>query len=408
MNEEILGLLGVSPEQMQEYQQRQSLAGLQALGTALMQAGAPRQGGRVSTLVGLGQAAPAFAQGRAQEMDTILKSLLQRRQVEQLAAEQQARQRQQTALEGLRTRMQPVTPQTALGMPGRVGPTPERAGMVGQTPQFGREDALRAAMNPDLPAPEREMLFKYAEATKPQESKLPSDVQEYQFAVSQGYQGTLLDYQRDLRKSGATQITNVVGGTKKLQEELGKGGSAILENSYNQAVAANETLSVIEDIRPMLSDGVFAGPLSQAPRLIAQVATSLGVTGKDTQETLKRTAATMQGLAKFELNAAAAMRGQGAITENERMLIQRAAGGRLDQFTVPEVLELLGAMEKTANFRIAQHGKNLDKVRATAKGDPNAEAIINLYTVDRASPAIAPQATPSAPRRFNPATGRVE
>jgi hypothetical protein len=74
MNEEILGLLGVSPEQMQEYQQRQSLAGLQALGTALMQAGAPRQGGRVSTLAGLGQAAPAFAQGRAQEMDTILKA----------------------------------------------------------------------------------------------------------------------------------------------------------------------------------------------------------------------------------------------------------------------------------------------------------------------------------------------
>lgn len=249
MNEEILGLLGVSPEQIQQFQQQQSLAGLGAFGTALMQAGAPQAGGRTSTLAGFGQAAPAFQQGRAQEMDNILRGLLQRRQVEQMGAEQRAKQRQQTALEGLRTQMQPVTPGTALGMPGRIGPTQGRADMIGQTPAFTRDDALRAAMNPDLPAPEREMLFKYADTLQP---KVPEAIRTLEILATRP---DLADFDRQRKLAGAP--------TSKITIDMGKTFGATLdktmENTFDVGQKARAALPAVESMKSLIDEGVRTG-----------------------------------------------------------------------------------------------------------------------------------------------------
>jgi hypothetical protein len=173
-----------------------------------------------------------------------------------------------------------------------------------------------------------------------------------------------------------------------------------------QAQEAQSTIQNINELRPILAEGVFAGPLSAAPRAVAQIASSLGVTGKDTKELLERTAVAMQGLAKFELSAAAAMRGQGAITENERMLIQRAAGGRLDQFTAPEVQALLTAMEKTANYRIGSHNRQLDVLRKS--GSPEVRDLLPFYELGPMNVAPVPTAPTGGVRKFNPKTGKVE
>jgi hypothetical protein len=137
---------------------------------------------------------------------------------------------------------------------------------------------------------------------------------------------------------------------------------------------------------------------------VAQIASSLGVTGKDTKELLERTAVAMQGLAKFELSAAAAMRGQGAITENERMLIQRAAGGRLDQFTAPEVQALLTAMEKTANYRIGSHNRQLDVLRKS--GSPEVRDLLPFYELSPMN--VAPTPAAGGIKKYNPKTGKAE
>lgn len=83
----------------------------------------------------------------------------------------------------------------------------------------------------------------------------------------------------------------------------------------------------------------------------------------------------MQSLAGFELEAAAAMKGQGTITENERLLIQRAAAGRIGDFTSDEINTLLNAMEKTSQYKIDIHNNNL----STLKGIPEAQQFLPLY-----------------------------
>ena len=89
MNElELLSQLGLlTPEQRQQSEREARLQGLLSLGSALMQAG---QGGRrVSTLQGLGMAAPAYMQGQQRAFDQTLQDILKRTQLEDLLAKRQ-------------------------------------------------------------------------------------------------------------------------------------------------------------------------------------------------------------------------------------------------------------------------------------------------------------------------------
>jgi hypothetical protein len=62
-----------------------------------------------------------------------------------------------------------------------------------------------------------------AAAQKPAEPKLTDDQREYNMAVEQGYKGTIVDYQQDLRKSGATNVSVGPNG-----EEYGDPGAGLV------------------------------------------------------------------------------------------------------------------------------------------------------------------------------------
>lgn len=205
------------------------------------------------------------------------------------------------------------------------------------------------------------------------------------------------------RRAGAPTV-NV--GDKSFTTELGKGVATSVETTFNNAQAAQGTLSTINNIRPLIKAGVYAGPLSSDVRTINQLSSSLGISSGTTDEKLARTAEAMQGLAQLEMNAAAAMKGQGQITENERALIARAAAGNLKDFTQKEVLTLLDAMEKTSKSKIKTHEKNLNLLRKR----PDTAQLADFYALESptAPAAPAPAATGNRFGKFNPSTGKVE
>lgn len=157
------------------------------------------------------------------------------------------------------------------------------------------------------------------------------------------------------RKAGATVIDM---GSREMEKEFAKGVVEDTRASFQQAKSALGTIKTINTLKPILSAGVYEGVFAGAPRAIDQFATALGVSGKDTQEKLQRTAVAMQRLASLELQAAEAMKGQGAITENERALIARAAGGNLRDFTATEIQSLLNALDTVARAKVDAHQSN--------------------------------------------------
>lgn len=402
-NTTLAGLLGAEA-QAQAEQRGQNAAllnfGLNALLRSQGQPGQPRpELGQILAASGI----PAVS-AYQQSFDKTLTDALRATQLKQVMEQQQRQQAFRTAAQGAVTRQPTV--QDVLRQQTNIEPEAlegmSMQEVIAQAPKSGvsvDRDRLLSAIAEFAPE-------KYLELTQPKATDQPTSIREYQFAVGQGFKGTFQEFITEQKKAGAPSTTITLPGDKKMAEVLGAKGAERLDTSLTQAQEAQSTIQNINELRPILAEGVFAGPLSAAPRAVAQIASSLGITGKDTKELLDRTAVAMQGLAKFELSAAAAMRGQGAITENERVLIQRAAGGRLDQFTAPEVQSLLTAMEKTANYRIASHNRQLDVLRKS--GSPEVRDLVPFYELGPMNVAPVPAAPTGGVRRFNPKTGKVE
>jgi hypothetical protein len=98
MNEELLGLLGATPEQIAQARRQSGFEELALLGQALSAAGAPAPRG-TSTLQRLGQAGQAYTQAPRQTMDTLLQDLLRRQQVQEMQRAQAQRVAQQQAMQ---------------------------------------------------------------------------------------------------------------------------------------------------------------------------------------------------------------------------------------------------------------------------------------------------------------------
>lgn len=255
--EGLLGALGINPEDLR----RQSITqGLLSAGLQMLAASGPspvRQS--LGQIVAQGGLAGMQGMQQAEEsaIDRALKNLQLQSTLAQQRQAQEAAQRQSQAVAGLRAATQPVTAQTALSMPGRVGPTPERQAMVGQTPQMTRDQALQLALNPDLPKDMRESLFKYVETTAPKEPKAaPGVVGEFQAAKASGDipPNTTLEQFIAMKKPPAAVATAISGGkADTFGEEVKKLSARSFVEIENSGLAARRASTDINRLDNLLS-----------------------------------------------------------------------------------------------------------------------------------------------------------
>ncbi len=200
------------------------------------------------------------------------------------------------------------------------------------------------------------------------------------------------DYEIRKAGAGATRVSNnvAVNTEKSFLNELAGGLGKQVDASLAQARGASDSLRTIGQLSDILNSGkVMAGPATKPAMLLTQLGSQLGLAGKDANETLQKTRAAMQQMAQLELDAAAQMRGQGQITENERDIIRRAASGDISM-SLPELKTLTASLEKTARYRIERHNQNVQPLLA----NPNAGVLAPFLTVPSPpQPASQPAAT---------------
>ena len=256
MNEELLGLLGATPEQIAQAQQRSGLEELALLGQALSAAGAPAPRG-TSTLNRLGQAAGQFVQAPRTTMDTLLQDLLRKQQVQDMQRKREQQLRSEAARQQFAQQFAPMTPQTALAAPGRVGPTAARAGMIGQTPALDRNQLLAQVLNPDLPPDLREAAIEAFKVTAPAEPKAaPGDVGVYESAIQRGVipPDTTFEQFLTMRKPpGAT--VNVIPAETERQKGYGKFGVERNQAIFNAGQQAVQNIPKIDNTLNLLKEG---------------------------------------------------------------------------------------------------------------------------------------------------------
>jgi hypothetical protein len=201
--------------------------------------------------------------------------------------------------------------------------------------------------------------------------KTTSDINNYQFDVSQGYKGTFNDWLTGQNKSKASnQIVNTGKDLAGQVGDISKESRISAMGAVQTADAANRIINAVD------TNKIFQGVGANQRLTAAQIADGLGLGGKETKDKIANSRQAIQGLAQLTLQGRKQMRGEGAITENEGALAQRAMSGEIT-LTGPEIRQLAEAAKRSAQFQYGQHQNIIN----TMKADPSTKGLVPYYDV---------------------------
>jgi len=206
--------------------------------------------------------------------------------------------------------------------------------------------------------------------------KLPTEYKEYQKAAEGGFKGTFFDYQQALKRAGATNVSVRTGNS--LAEQIGP----MMKESAAQTVGAMKTADAADQILKSLQTGnVIAGTGANIRLPLAQVATMIGAGGKDDAEKLANTRTMVQNLAKLTLAGRQQMHGEGAITNSESGIAERAMSGNID-LTPGEIAQLANAAKRSAQYQVQSHKQKLQVMQQ----NPETKGLAPYFEVNPMAP----------------------
>ena len=226
------------------------------------------------------------------------------------------------------------------------------------------------------------------------------DIREYEYAKSQGFKGTLPEYQQGLRKAGASSVT-VGGGSDKQVFD------AMME-SATTARSSVTGLNAIREARKAVEGGGIFGAGADMRLGLAKVGALLGYDPADVQNTETfRAAIAPQVAAMMKATV-----GSAQISNADREFAAKAAGGDIS-LDPGSIKRLLGIMEKAGNTAINDHMDRLNQVYPEGKQFDRERALmgVRLPMVEAPAPQgpepaallppqpaqAAPQAAPALP-----------
>jgi hypothetical protein len=377
----------LSPEQMQQLRTNANLNAAIGAIIPLLSLSGP-QARPVGTGQALGAALGGAFGGYNQGFDRTLQQIIAGQQLEEVARKRQSRQRYQDIVKGATKEI----PQFGL-VPTETGEMPTEQTATALTMPLAPKKTIDFAKLQEgaLEYAATEDPLKFLELTAKAE-KAPSSVQEYEYAVKNGFKGSFTDYMA--KKTPGTNVTVKTG--EGIVAQVGP----MLKDAQIQAQGANIQIDAADRVIGAVNTGkIIAGPLATPQLKLAQIGQVLGVTGKDTAEVIANTRQAIRGFAELTLQGRKSMRGEGAITESEGKLAERAFSGDIDTLTAQEIKQIANASKRVAEYSITEYNRKLDIV---AK-NPEMKDVVDLYRVTPIQPMRQGNV-----KKFNPATGKVE
>jgi len=201
----------------------------------------------------------------------------------------------------------------------------------------------------------------------------PSAVREFQYAQQNPQ---FAEYQTGLKRAGAP--TTMVSMGKSIAGEIGP----MMKEAQGMATAAVKTEDSANRITQAIdSNKLFTGTGANVRLGAAQLANTLGFGGDTLEAKIGNTRQAMQGLAELTLQGRQQMRGQGAITESESKLAERAISGDIN-FTPGEIKQLAAAAKRSSNHTYENYQS---KLQSMAK-NPDTAGLVPYYEVPRMTP----------------------
>jgi hypothetical protein len=233
--------------------------------------------------------------------------------------------------------------------------------------------------------------------------KLTDDMREYQAAKAQGYPGTFVEYQKEIKSAGAQQ-TQINMGDTGLKRSLGEGlGKQIIEGR-NAAQDAVSSLQSSVEARKLLDSkaGVITGFGADYKVGLGKVLQQAGINLAD--DAIANSEAFLASRAQ-EVGRIIKLFGSGTGLSNaDREYAEKAAAG---QITLNEesIRKILDINERASRAIIERHNANVTKLpQGTVDFDMRIEVPeFGAPTTLGMQPAAGVKI-----RRYNAATGKIE
>ncbi len=243
------------------------------------------------------------------------------------------------------------------------------------------------------------VIAQLAEKQKEANPNQPFMIVDGQIVPNQAYQ----NYEMGKTRAGAPSVTVNSKVENKASESVAKQIGPILEQSLVSAEGAVRVLDASDRvIRAIDSGKVITGPLANARVTGLQVSQMLGISGRDNAEVLANTRQAIRGLAEMTLQGRKEMSGQGAITNSESALAEKATSGDISDLTAAEIKILANASARASRYAIQKHQSRVKSAGAL----PGMENITPFFDVPSMPQPALPSSTPTM--RFNPQTGKLE
>ena len=247
-------------------------------------------------------------------------------------------------------------------------------------------DQMKTLILPEGSTAIRGSLFGKGGQTIEGAPKEPTEYKEYVKASDprnpNSFKGSFFEYQQALKKAGAsTQTMNTGKDFTGQVGDIGKESRISAMGAVQTADAANRIIQAVD------SNKLIAGVGADVRLAGAQLADVLGLGGEGTTQKIANSRQAMQGLAQLTLQGRKQMRGEGAITESEGALAQRAMSGDIN-FTKGEIRQLAEAAKRSAKFQYDMHQNIINTMRA----DPSTKPLIPYFDVPADVNIFAPRA----------------
>lgn len=95
---------------------------------------------------------------------------------------------------------------------------------------------------------QQDLMPKPVEVPKP-----TSSMQEYNFAVGQGFKGTFQEYEKSMKAAGAASTTVNMGGETTFDKQLGEADAATISGATSAGLAANRSLIQVNQLEQTLA-----------------------------------------------------------------------------------------------------------------------------------------------------------